>query len=142
MSPKVRSREIILACYKPKNNEQVEAVKAWIQVALNVADLMDRPNLLKPDVSRVSNDEKRRTDKAQVSRKFINTRKTVDLDLEKEYKTRIAEDQPAEETAEEKRAAKKRAERAGLSEKELKKAEELDRKREMRKMQKKQGAGR
>jgi hypothetical protein len=50
MSPKLRSREIVLACYKPKNAEQVEAVKAWVQVALNVADLMDRPNLLKPDV--------------------------------------------------------------------------------------------
>lgn len=75
----------------------------------------------------------------QVSRKFANTRKTVDLDLAKERQARLAEDQPAEETAEEKRAAKKRAERASMSEKELKKAEELDKKREFRKMQKKQG---
>lgn len=50
MSPKLRSREMVLVCYKPKNAEQVEAVKAWVQVALNIADLMDRPNLLKPDV--------------------------------------------------------------------------------------------
>jgi len=47
---KLRSREIIMACYKPKNSEQVEAVKAWIQVALNIVDLMDRQNLIKPDV--------------------------------------------------------------------------------------------
>lgn len=76
-----------------------------------------------------------------MSRKFVNTRKTVDLDLEKDYKTRQAEEAPAEETAEEKRLAKKRAERAQLSEKERKKVEELDKKREMRKMQKKQQAG-
>lgn len=145
MSPKLRSREIILACYKPKNAEQVEAVKAWVQVALNVADLMDRPNLLKPDVrlpKDLPRDYKQGADAfTQVSRKFINTRKTVDLDLEKDFKVRQAEDQPAEETAEEKRLAKKRAERAQLSEKELKKVEELDKKREMRKMQKKQQAG-
>ena len=76
----------------------------------------------------------------KVSRKLINTRKTVDLDLEKDYKIRQSEDAPAEETAEEKKAAKKRAERANLSEKERKRVEELDKKREFRKMQKKQGA--
>jgi hypothetical protein len=59
-------------------------------------------------------------------------------DLNKDYKVRQSEDAPPEETAEEKRAAKKRAERANMSEKELKKAEELDKKREFRKMQKKQ----
>jgi hypothetical protein len=75
----------------------------------------------------------------QVARKLVNTRKTVDLDLDKDYKTRQSEDAPPEETAEEKRAAKKRAERANLSEKELKRLEELDKKREFRKMQKKQG---
>jgi len=76
----------------------------------------------------------------QVSRKLISTRKTVDLDLEKDYKIRQSEDAPVEETAEEKKAAKKRAERANLSEKERKRVEELDKKREFRKMQKKQGA--
>jgi hypothetical protein len=63
----------------------------------------------------------------------------VDFDLNKDYQVRQSEDQPAEETADEKRAAKKRAERANMSEKELRKAEELDKKREFRKMQKKQG---
>jgi len=119
---KFRSREIVLAVYKPRNAEQVEAVKAWLQVAFNIADLLERPNLLRPEVAR----------------KLVNTRKTVDEELEKDYQKRAAEDAPAVETAEEKRAAKKRAERAAMSEKELKKAEELDRKREMRKMQKKQ----
>jgi hypothetical protein len=48
---KFRSREILLCLYKPKNAAQVEAAKAWLQVALNIADLESRPNLLKPDVS-------------------------------------------------------------------------------------------
>lgn len=73
-----------------------------------------------------------------MTRKFALTRKTVENDLNKDYKVRQSEDAPPEETAEEKRAAKKRAERANMSEKELKKAEELDKKREFRKMQKKQ----
>lgn len=71
---------------------------------------------------------------------MISTRKTVDLDLEKDFKVRQSEDAPAEETAEEKKAAKKKAERANLSEKERKRVEELDKKREFRKMQKKQQA--
>jgi hypothetical protein len=40
-----------LAVYKPKSAAQVDAVKAWLQVALNIADLLAKPNLLKPDVS-------------------------------------------------------------------------------------------
>ena len=42
-----------------------------------------------------------------------------------------------EEQAEEKRLAKKKAERAGMSDKELKKLDELEKKRDLRKMQKK-----
>jgi hypothetical protein len=42
-----------------------------------------------------------------------------------------------EETAEERRLAKKKAERATMSDKELKKLAELEKKRELRKMQKK-----
>jgi len=76
-----------------------------------------------------------------VSRKLINTRKLVDADLTTSYAKVKAEDNPPEETAEEKRFAKKRAERATMSEKELKKVEELDKKRDMRKMQKRQVAG-
>jgi hypothetical protein len=54
------------------------------------------------------------------------------------YKKELDEDKEPEPTAEEKRFAKKKAERASMGEKERKKAEELDKKREMRKMAKKQ----
>ena len=74
----------------------------------------------------------------QVSRKLQSTRKTVDADLTVSYSKEQAEDKPAEESAEDKRFAKKRAERAAMSEKELKRVEDLDKKREMRKLQKKQ----
>ncbi|GFZ45782.1 hypothetical protein JCM24511_03512 [Saitozyma sp. JCM 24511] len=117
---KFRSREILLCLYKPKNAAQVEAAKAWLQVALNIADLESRPNLLKPDVAR----------------KLVKTRQQVDLDLTSAYSKEVAEDAPKEETAEERRLAKKKAERAQMSEKELKRLEELEKKREMRKMQK------
>ncbi|CAD6567438.1 MAG: hypothetical protein TREMPRED_003625 [Tremellales sp. Tagirdzhanova-0007] len=119
---KYRSRAVVLAVHKPSNPTQEKAVKAWLQVALNVADLLVKPNLLKPEVSR----------------KLQGTRKTVDADLSTSYNKEQAEDKPAEETAEDKRFAKKRAERAAMSEKELKRVEDLDKKREMRKLQKKQ----
>ena len=63
------------------------------------------------------------------------------MDLTAAYTKEKAEDNPPEETAEDKRLAKKRAERAAMSEKELKKAEDLEKKRELRKMQKKQQFG-
>lgn len=115
-----RAREIYLSVRKANTKDEADAVNAWIQVALNIADLISRPNLIK----------------GEVSRKLIRTRQDVDASLAKSYKKEQEEDNPPEMTAEEKRAAKKRAERAKLSEKEQKKAEELDRKREMRKMQK------
>ncbi|KAK8869605.1 hypothetical protein IAR55_000172 [Kwoniella newhampshirensis] len=119
---KSKARHVILSVYKPKNAQQIEAVKAWLQVELNIADLLSKPNVIKPEVAR----------------KLLKTRQTVDEELNKSYKKVLDEDKEPEETPEEKRAAKKRAERAGMSEKELKKAEELDKKREMRKLQKKQ----
>lgn len=77
----------------------------------------------------------------QVTRKLVKTRQQVDADLQSSYKKVLAEDAPPEETAEEKRLAKKKAERAGMSEKELKRLDELEKKREMRKLQKKQVKG-
>ncbi|ORY28325.1 hypothetical protein BCR39DRAFT_449594, partial [Naematelia encephala] len=118
---KFRSRHIILSVSKPSNSAEVDAVKAWLQVALNIADLVARPNLLKPDVTR----------------KLAATRKTVDADLTASYNKEVAEDAPPAETAEEKRLAKKKAERATMSEKELKRLDELEKKRELRKLQKK-----
>lgn len=120
-----RAREIYLSVRKPTTQDEIDAVKAWIQVALNIADLVTRPNLLKVDVSR----------------KLARTRQELDASLSKSYKKEQDEDNPPEMTAEEKRAAKKRAERAKLSEKDQKRAEDLDRKREMRKMQKRGAMG-
>ncbi|WWD01172.1 hypothetical protein V866_008112 [Kwoniella sp. B9012] len=128
LSSKAKSRHVILSVYKPTTPAQIDAVKAWIQVALNIVDLLAKSasgGLLKPDISR----------------KLIKTRQTVDADLAVDYKKEQDEDKPAEETPEERRAAKKRAEREKLSEKELKKLEDLEKKREMRKMQKKQSMG-
>jgi hypothetical protein len=119
-TPEQRAREIYLSVRKPATQAEADAVNAWIQVALNLADLVTRPNLLK----------------SEVSRKLIRTRQDVDASLAKAYKKEQEEDNPPEETAEEKRAARKRAERAKLSEKDQKRAADLDRKREMRKMQK------
>jgi hypothetical protein len=51
LNPKVRSRQINLTVYRPKNREQTDAVKAWLQVALNIADLSARPGVVRPDVS-------------------------------------------------------------------------------------------
>lgn len=115
-----RAREVYLRVRKPSTQDEVDAVNAWIQVALNLADLVTRPNVLKPEVTR----------------KLVKTRQEVDASLARSFKKEQEEDNPPEMTAEEKRAAKKRADRAKLSEKDQKKAEELDRKREMRKMQK------
>ncbi|WVR05374.1 hypothetical protein IAU60_002388 [Kwoniella sp. DSM 27419] len=119
---KLKSRHLTLSVQKPSTAAEAEAVKAWLQVALNVVDLLSKPALLKPEVSK----------------KLLRTRQTVDVDLASEFKREQDEDKPVEETAEEKRAARKRAERAQLSEKEQKRLEELDKKREMRKMAKKQ----
>lgn len=74
----------------------------------------------------------------QVTRKLAATRKSVDANLVISHKKDQDYDKPAEETADEKRAAKKRLERAGMSEKERLKVDELEKKRDMRKMQKKQ----
>ncbi|WVN86658.1 uncharacterized protein L203_101827 [Cryptococcus depauperatus CBS 7841] len=121
LTAKSKSRHIILGVNKPSNNAEREAVEAWLQVAFNLADLLARPGLLKPDVAR----------------KLQKTRATVDADLLAAYKKEEDELNPAEQTSEDKRLAKKKEQRAKLSEKELKKVEELDRKRELRKLQKK-----
>jgi hypothetical protein len=80
----------------------------------------------------------------QVVRKLGKTREQVEIDLGADFaKYRVEElgELSKEEQAEEKRLAKKKAERAKMSEKELKRADELEKKREMRKLQKKQAAG-
>jgi len=53
LASKFRTREIVLAVYKPRSKDAVEVVKAWLQVALNMADLVNKQNVLKPEVSRV-----------------------------------------------------------------------------------------
>ncbi|WVQ98909.1 hypothetical protein IAU59_006040 [Kwoniella sp. CBS 9459] len=120
---KLKSRQVILSVSKPSNNAEVEAVQAWLQVALNIADLLSKPTLLKPEVTK----------------KLIKTRQMVDLDLASGYKKELDEDKPVEETAEDRRAARKKAEREKLSEKERKRLDDLEKKREMRKLSKKQG---
>lgn len=120
LRPEHRAREIVLLLRKPTNAAQVSAASAWIQVALNIADLLSRP-IIKPEVQR----------------KLIKTRADVDVNLTKAFKKEEEDYGEAEPTAEEKRAARKRAERAQLSEKELKKIEEKQKKREIRKLQKK-----
>jgi hypothetical protein len=80
----------------------------------------------------------------QVARKLTKTREQVDIDLSSDYTKYQAEETGAlskEEQAEEKRLAKKKAQREKLSEKELKKVEELEKKREARKQAKKQMKG-
>jgi Skp family chaperone for outer membrane proteins len=142
---KFRQRQVVLATYYPSTPAKMEAVKAWLQVALNVVDLLTTRNAIKPEVSCPIFGIVLHmavitycTDHAQTTRKLQKTRQQVDADLQASYKKVLAEDAPVEETAEEKRAAKKRAERAALSEKERKRLEDLDKKREMRKIQKKQ----
>ncbi|WWC60899.1 uncharacterized protein I303_103475 [Kwoniella dejecticola CBS 10117] len=125
LSAQSKSRHVILSVYKPSSPAQEDAVKAWIQVTLNIVDLVNKQGLLKPDISR----------------KLIKTRQTVDSDLGQAYKKEQDEDKEPEETPEERRAAKKKAEREKLSDKERKKLEDLEKKREMRKMQKKQALG-
>ena len=117
-----KSRAVVLSVYKPRSAAAQSAVIAWTQVALNIADLLGKPGVVKPEVTR----------------KLQRTRQQVDTDLSAEYKKLVAQDKPAELTAEEKRAEKKRLERAAMTEQELKKREELEKKREMRKQQKKQ----
>lgn len=46
-----KTREIALSVHCPRNDTQVQGVQAWLQVALNLADLLGRPNLMKPEVS-------------------------------------------------------------------------------------------
>ena len=80
----------------------------------------------------------------QVARKLIKTREQVNIDLATAYSHYQAEESGAlskEEQAEEKRLAKKKAQREKLSEKELKKADELEQKRQARKQAKKQMKG-
>lgn len=119
---KLKSRQIVLAVNRPTSPKQEEAVAAWLQVTLNIADLLGKTGSVKPEVTR----------------KLAATRKQVDDDLVRAYKRERLENAPAEETAEDRRAAKKREQRAAMSEKELQKREELDKKRELRKMQKRQ----
>lgn len=119
LRPEQRAREVVVLLRKPASSAQEDAAKAWIQVALNIADLLSKP-ILKPEVAR----------------KLAKTRTEVDENLTKAFKKEEEEYGEAEPTAEEKRAARKRAERAQLSEKELKKVEDKQKKRELRKMQK------
>lgn len=80
----------------------------------------------------------------QVARKLTKTREQVNIDLATGYSQYQAEESGAlskEEQAEEKRLAKKKAQREKLSEKELKKADELEQKRQARKQAKKQMKG-
>lgn len=115
-----RTRRVCVGLHKPSSTDDAAAAQAWLQVALNVADLLSRP-VLKPDVSR----------------KLAKTRAEVDAALDAEYKKEQDEDAGVKPvTAEDKAADKKAARKRGMSEKELKKQEELERKREMRKMQK------
>lgn len=120
-----KARAVVVSLRKPANSEEESAAAAWLQVALNVADLLARPGTIKPEVAR----------------KLVRTRADVDASLAKQYKKEQEEDAGETPISEndkraDKRAARKRAERANMSEKELKKAEELERKREMRKLQK------
>ncbi|EIW70044.1 hypothetical protein TREMEDRAFT_68451 [Tremella mesenterica DSM 1558] len=119
---KVKSRQVVLSVYKPSSKAQYAAVAGWVQVALNIADLLSKPNLVK----------------AEVTRKLLRTRQQVDSELTAEYKRALSENTVPQETVDEKRAAKKKAERASMTEKELKRVEELEKKREQRKQQKKQ----
>jgi len=48
---KFRSRQVILSVRVPRNSFETDAVKAWLQVALNIADLTSKPNVIKPEVS-------------------------------------------------------------------------------------------
>ena len=80
----------------------------------------------------------------QVARKLIKTREQVDIDLSSDFTKYQAEETGAlskEEQAEEKRLAKKKAQREKLSEKELKRVEELEKKRQARKEAKRQMMG-
>ena len=152
---KFKRREIVLAVYRPSSKAEIEAVNAWLQVALNIADLLAKPNLIRQDVGLVPFDFPRHARSAsymdsraalniQVARKLVKTREQVAIDLASDYNKYQAEETGAlskEEQAEEKRLAKKKAQREKLSEKELKKVEELEKKREARKMAKKQMMG-
>lgn len=118
LSADKRTRQIYVALYPPSNSTEEAVVAAWNQVALNVADFLAK-NPIKPEVTR----------------KLLKTRQEVDNALAKQYRKEQEEDGEIE-SAEDKRLAKKKAARAGLSEKELKKIEEKERKREIRKLQK------
>ncbi|ORX33760.1 hypothetical protein BD324DRAFT_638477 [Kockovaella imperatae] len=121
LAAKFKAREIVLSFRKPSSADDYAAVNAWLQVAFNVADLLGKGPT-----------------RSDIAKKLSSTRGNVDGDLTKAYNKEQAEDNP-EMTAEEKKLAKKKAAREQLSEKELKKLEELEKKREMRKMAKKQG---
>jgi len=125
LKPEQKARSVVVSLRKPTDAEDESAVVAWLQVALNVADLLSKPGQLKPEVTR----------------KLAKTRAEVDVSLAQAYKKELEEDagetsQNPDDKRADKKAARKRAERAAMSDKERKKAEELDRKREMRKMQK------
>ncbi|WWC69249.1 uncharacterized protein I206_103186 [Kwoniella pini CBS 10737] len=126
LNSKSKSRHIILSFYKPNSKIQEESIKLWIQITLNIIDLIGngnkKENLIKPEILK----------------KLIKTRQLVDEDLNKSYKKEQEEDKEPEETPEEKRQARKKLEREKLSEKERKKLEDLEKKRELRKLQKKQ----
>lgn len=123
LSAERRARQIWVALHTPSNSTEEAVVNAWNQVALNVADFLGK-NPIKPEITR----------------KLIKTRLEVDNALAKQYRKEQEEDGEVE-SAEDKRLAKKKAARAGLSEKELKKIEEKERKREIRKLQKRGGMG-
>lgn len=124
LKPEHKARMVTVSLRKPASAADESAAAAWLQVALNVADLLSRPAL-----------------KAEVTRKLLKTRAEVDAGLAAAYKKERDEDagetpKSADDVRADKRLARKKAERANMSEKEIKKAEDLERKREMRKMQK------
>jgi hypothetical protein len=125
LKPALKGRMVTVSLRKPTSAADEAAVAAWLQVALNVADVVARPNAIKPEVLR----------------KLLKTRAEVDAGLAAAHQKELAEDageptKSKQEVQADKRLARKKAERATMSDKEIKKAEEVQRKREMKKMQK------
>ncbi|GHJ86887.1 hypothetical protein NliqN6_3289 [Naganishia liquefaciens] len=114
----VKSRHLVLTLRLPTERQMQEATP-WIQVALNLIDLMGKVPV-----------------KPETTRKLRKIRADVDAELTKEYQREVAEE--TGETEEEKRLAKRRAEekrRALLSPEEQKRLEEKDRKKALKKTQ-------
>lgn len=107
-----KSRHLVLTLRLPAERQMQEATP-WIQVALNLIDLMGKVSV-KPEVRPTHADPleqhalKRLTPIPQTTRKLRKIRADVDAELTKEYQREVAEE--TGETEEEKRLAKRRAE--------------------------------